>query len=62
VTAPSAIGIEPKLPPLNKLVKRLLALSNTFLLLFFLSVLTDWHLQNSNQLIHMFNTGIYMMA
>nr|AFK42094.1 unknown [Medicago truncatula] len=45
VTAPSAIGIFPKLPPLNKFVKRLLALSNTFLLLllllcFFLSPLT----------------------
>ena len=42
-TAPSATGIDPILPPLKKLVRRLLALSNRFLD-FCLSVLVDWHL------------------
>lgn len=42
-TAPSATGIDPILPPLKKLVRRLLALSNRFLD-FGLSVLVDWHL------------------
>lgn len=31
-TAPSAIGIDPRFPPFNKLVRRLLALSSKFLL------------------------------
>ncbi|RDX71524.1 hypothetical protein CR513_49115, partial [Mucuna pruriens] len=39
-TAPSAMGIDPILPPLNKFVRRLLALSSIFLLDFFLSVNT----------------------
>lgn len=40
-TAPSAMGIDPTLPPLNKFVRKLLALSSTFLLDFFLSVSID---------------------
>lgn len=43
-TAPSAMGIEPTLPPLNRFVRRLLALSSRFLLDFGLSDLIDWHL------------------
>lgn len=46
-TAPSAMGIDPILPPLNKSVRRLLALSSRFLLDFFLSVLIDWHLHST---------------
>jgi len=53
VTAPSATGIDPTLPPLNKSVRRLLALSRIFLLDFFLSVLIDWHLHSTQTwLIH----------
>jgi len=53
VTAPSAMGIDPKLPPLKKSVRRLLALSRIFLLDFFLSVLIDWHLHSTQTwLIH----------
>ena len=40
-TAPSAIGIDPRLPPVDKLVRRLLALSSKFLLVFGSSVLVD---------------------
>lgn len=43
-TAPSATGIEPRFPPLNKLVRRLLALSKRFLFVFCSLVLVDWHL------------------
>jgi hypothetical protein len=46
-TAPSAIGIDPRFPPLNKLVSRLLALSKGFLV-FGSSVLVDWHLYYNN--------------
>lgn len=44
-TAPSAIGIDPRFPPLNKLVRRLLALSSRFLFVLGSSVRADWHLQ-----------------
>lgn len=47
-TAPSAMGIDPRLPPLKKLVRRLLALSSNFLLVFGSSVLVDWHLHSEN--------------
>lgn len=48
-TAPSAIGMDPIFPPLKKLVRRLLALSNKFICLVVLvsSVLVDdWHLHS----------------
>lgn len=45
-TAPSATGIDPRLPPLNKLVRKLLALSRRFLFGFGSSVPVDWHLQH----------------
>uniref|UniRef100_A0A0V0HHF8 Putative ovule protein n=1 Tax=Solanum chacoense TaxID=4108 RepID=A0A0V0HHF8_SOLCH len=41
VTAPSAIGIDPIFPPLNRLVRRLLALSNKFIFVFGSSVPVD---------------------
>jgi hypothetical protein len=41
VTAPSAIGIFPMVPPLNKFVRRLLALSIKFLFSFGFSTLVD---------------------
>ena len=44
VTAPSAMGIDPRFPPLKRFVRRLLALSNKFLFVFGSSVLVDWHL------------------
>lgn len=47
-TAPSAVGIDPRLPPLNKFVRRLLALSSKFLLVLGSSVLVDWHLYFTN--------------
>lgn len=40
-TAPSAMGIDPILPPLSKFVRRLLALSIKFLLDFRLSASID---------------------
>lgn len=43
-TAPSAIGIVPRLPPLSKLVSKLLALSSKVLFVLS-SVSVDWHLQ-----------------
>ena len=43
-TAPSAIGIVPKFPPLNTLVRRLLALSRRFLFVFGSPTSVDWHL------------------
>lgn len=46
-TAPSATGIDPRLPPLNKLVRRLLALSSRFLLDFVSLVPVDWHLSRN---------------
>lgn len=48
-TAPSATGIEPRLPPLRKLVRRLLALSKRFLLALGSLVLVDWHLQKKKK-------------
>lgn len=42
-TAPSAVGIDPRFPPLKKFVNKLLALSNKFLDFVF-SVLVDSHL------------------
>lgn len=44
VTAPSAMGIDPRFPPLKRFVRRLLALSSKFLFVFGSSVLVDWHL------------------
>lgn len=51
-TAPSAVGMDPILPPLKRLVRRLLALSRRFLFDFRSSASTDWHLII---VIHMFS-------
>lgn len=52
-TAPSAVGIEPRFPPFNKLVKRLLALSSRFLFVLGSPTSVDWHLhKHFTQLSH----------
>lgn len=50
-TAPSAVGIDSRLPPLRKFVSKLLALSRRFHLVLGSSVLVDWHLYHHKLII-----------